>query len=533
MNRFFVGVTLSLIAVVLLAVSCVKEPTLTFKDIEQRSLKEWIAKYHPELLVNYQEEGGYYVEVLDRGVLDSASIAGKDVWLWYDFTGRDLEGNICETRDWKLAKQLGTYTDYTHYVPSFRFCGEETSSMMEGTYLATYNKLNIGYIAGVESVEGEFEVRYGTKLRLYLPSSIIATESADGGYEGQYAMEENKPLVVDLHIYGHVANPVAYEGGRVEAFAEVNGGLCEEHKAVKEESEEAKARRRRIMSRADDESTEEGEEEVDTRPLEFFDGRWHQPVDTMEHLLVNYAYSPTKSLDFNAVGADTMKYDNPMEGISENIYAAGDVYSRSDLDSRINAALVERFGAGISYDEVLEADSVKTKNTVKVWYIGRFLDGFIFDTNIDEVKEIIYGKVETEGKALSFSTRDPLSNEYILAWNYAIPTLRRGQWAAILSVSTYAYGLEGQTGSTTSTTTNSNQAYYDYANYYNYMNYMNSYYGYGYGNMYNNGYYGYNPYYYGYNYNYNTGTDESVTVTTTSTEIQAFTPLLFQVFVEK
>ena len=116
MNRFFVGVTLSLIAVVLLAVSCVKEPTLTFKDIEQRSLKEWITKYHPELLVNYQEEGGYYVEVLDRGVLDSASIAGKDVWLWYDFTGRDLEGNICETRDWKLAKQLGTYTDYTHYV---------------------------------------------------------------------------------------------------------------------------------------------------------------------------------------------------------------------------------------------------------------------------------------------------------------------------------------------------------------------------------------------------------------------------------
>lgn len=517
MNRLFVGIA-SLLAVAAMAVSCIEEPTMSFNDIEQRSLKEWINKYKPELLDSYQEEGGYYVEVLDEGVADSVAITGKDVWLWYEFTGRDLEGNICETRDWKLAKQLNTYTDYTHYVPSFRFSGKESTTMMEGTYLATFNKLN---------VDGkEFEVRYGTKLRLYLPSSIIASESADGGYEGQFEMEESKPLVVDLYVYGHVSNPVAYEGNRVEAFAKANGGLCSEHKAVKEDNEETKALRRRIISRSEE------DEEVDLRPLEFFDGRWHQPVDTMEHLLVNYSYSPAKSLDFNTVGVDTMMYD--CDNVTENMYQAGDVYANlSDVDRRINEALIERFGAGISHDEVLEADSVKTKSTVKVWYIGRFLDGFIFDTNIDEVKEIIYGKVDSEGEALTFTTANPEDNKYILAWNYSLPTLRLGQWATILTVSTYAYGLEGKTGATTSTTTNSNQAYYDYANYYNYMNYMNSYYGYGYGNMYNNGYYGYNPYYYGYNYGYNSGEDTSVTVTSTSTEIQAFTPLLFQVFVEK
>ena len=518
MKRLFVGVV-SLLAVAVMAVSCIEQPTIGFEEIEQRSLKAWITKYKPELLDNYQEEGGYYVEVLDAGVADSVAITGKDVWLWYDFTGRDLAGNICETRDWKLAKQLNTYTDYTHYVPSFRFSGKESTTMMEGTYLATFNKLNI---------DGEeFEVRYGTKMRLYLPSAIMASESADGGYEGQYAMEENKPLVVDVTIYGHVANPVAYEGSHVEAFANANGGLCTEHKAPVEQDKETNARRRSVMSRA------EGDEVVDTRPLEFFDGRWHQPIDTMEHLLVNYSYSPAhKAFNFDAVAADKLMYDR--EDVSENKYQAGEVYANiNDLDRRINEALVERFGAGISYDDVLEADSVNTKSTVKVWYIGRFLDGFIFDTNIDEVKEIIYGKVDSEGEALSFTTANPEDNKYILAWNYSIPTLRLGQWATIITVSTYAYGLEGKTGATTSTTTNSNQAYYDYANYYNYMNYMNSYYGYGYGNMYNNGYYGYNPYYYGYNYNYNSGADTSVTVTTTSTEIQAFTPLIFQIFVEK
>jgi FKBP-type peptidyl-prolyl cis-trans isomerase len=531
MNRLFVGIV-SLLAIAVMAVSCIEEPTISFDDIEQRSLKAWIEKHRPELKDNYQEEGGYYVEVLDAGCADSLAITGKDVWLWYDFTGRDLEGTICETRDWKIAKQLGTYTDYTHYVPSFRFSGKESTTMMEGTYLATFNKLTIG--------GEEFEVRYGTKLRLYLPSAIVASVGADGGYEGQYGLEESKPLVVDMSIYGHVANPVAYEGSRVEAFANVNGGLCAEHKTVKEETdknedaEKSMARRRGVITRADDngEGSDKEDEEVDTRPLEFFDGRWHQPVDTLEHLLVNYAYSPARqSFDFDAVAADKLMYNR--EEVSENKYQAGDVYANlSDVDRRINEALVERFGAGITYDEVLEADSVKTKPTVKVWYIGRFVDGFIFDTNIDEVEEIVYGKVESEGEALTFETADPLENDYILAWNYAIPTLRRGQWATILTVSTYAYGLEGQTGATTSTTTNSNQAYYDYANYYNYMNYMNSYYGYGYGNMYNNGYYGYNPYYYGYVPPVS-GENTSVTVTTTSTEIQAYTPLIFQVFVEK
>lgn len=521
MNRTIIGMVATLLTAALVAVSCIEEPTISFNDIEQRSLKAWIDKHRPDLAENYQEEGGYYVEVLDRGVQDSLPITGKDVWVWYDFTGRDLAGNIFETRNWKLAKQLGTYNVHAHYIPSFRFSGEESTTMMEGTYLATFNKLKIG--------DEELEVRYGTKLRLYLPSVIVATEGADGGYQGQYAMEENKPMVVEMHIYGHVANPVAYEGNHVEAFAKANGGLCTDHKVVKDKEDEATKAYRRSITRADG-----SEEEVDTRPLEFFDGRWHQPVDTLEHLLVNYAYSPKRTtFDFNAVGADTIMYDR--EEISENVYAAGDIYGAgiSDIDRRINEALVERFGEGITYDQVLEADSLNTKSTAKVWYIGRFLDGFVFDTNIDEVKEIVFGKVESVGTALTFETSEPLKNDYILAWNYALPTLRCGQWATILTVSTYAYGLTGQVGSTTSTTTGQNDAYYDYLNYMNYMNYMNSYYGYGYGNMYNSGYYGYNPYYYGYGYNMGNMEDTSVTVTTTSTEIQAFTPLIFQVFVEK
>jgi hypothetical protein len=496
--------------------SCVHEPTTTFDDIEQRSLKAWIEKYKPELLDNYQQEGGYYVEVLDYGVADSTAVTGKDVWLWYNFTGRDLDGNVYETRNANLAIQLGSYTEHTHYIPTFRFSGADSHTIHEGTYLATFNKL---------WVDGDsIEVRYGTKLRLYLPSSVTKGDSStsDGGYEGQFVMDENIPMVVDLELFGHVGNPVAYEGDYVKTFAEVNGGLCTEHKKeVESDTDTEKSLRRRTITRAED-------EEVDSRPLEFYDGRWHQPIDTMANLYVNYSYSPNATLMYDVLGADTLKYPN------EDIYVGGNIYtdgSMAEIDRRINEALIERFGDGITYDEVLTTDSLKAKPTAKVWYIGRFLDGFIFDTNIDEVKEIIYGEVDSEGTALSFTMANSEQNDYIAAWNYSIPTLRQGQWAAILTVSNYAYGMAGTVGSHTSSTTNSNADYYNYLNYMNYMNYMNNYYGNNYGGMYNYGYYGYDPYYYGYGYTGSTE-DTSVTVTTTSTEIPSFTPLLFQVFVE-
>lgn len=508
----------TLLAAVMLLAACVKEPTIKYEDLEQRSLKAWIEKYRPELVDNYQEDGGYYVEILDEGCLDSLPVTGKDVWLWFDFTGRDLQGNVCESRDWKIAYQQGTYTAYTRYVPAYRFSGAETHSLMEGSYLATFNELNIG---------GEkFAVRYGTKLRLYLPSAVIDTDNGikgDGGYEGQFELDGNVPMIFDMTLYGHVANPVAYEGNYVDSFANINGGLCTEHRTIVESgdgSESSSLRRRTTRAEGEEDS------EVDTRPLEFYDGRWHQPIDTLAQLYVNYTYSPARqSFDYNAIGADTMMFPN------QTTYNNGFTYgsqSLAEIDRRINEALVERFGAGLDVDKLIEADSVKGTSSAHIWYICRFLDGYVCDTNIDEVKEIVFGEVADEGSVLVFNGLDPDDNDYVPAWNYAMPTLRLGQWASILTVSTYAYGIAGKVGSHKSETT-SNNAYYDTMNYYNYMNYMNNYYGYGYGNMYNSGYYGYNPYYYG--YVPTVSESDTTTVTTTSTEIPAYTPLLFQVYV--
>ena len=142
-------------------VSCVEEPSADFPQIEQMALAAWIDKYRPDLKDNYQEKGGYYVEILDEGCADSIPVAGKSAWVWYDFTGRDLQGNVCISRNDATAMQQGTYTEYTHYVPYYRFSGEDSHTLMEGTYLAIFNELNLG--------GKSYSARYGTKMRLYLP----------------------------------------------------------------------------------------------------------------------------------------------------------------------------------------------------------------------------------------------------------------------------------------------------------------------------------------------------------------------------
>lgn len=522
MKYLFKVLSITLLTVTALA-SCVEEPSVSFNQIEQKSLAAWIDKYRPDLKDNYQEEGGYYVEILDEGCADSLPIAGKSAWVWYDFTGRDLQGNVCISRNDAIAQQQGSYTNYTHYVPYYRFCGEDSYSMIEGTYLALFNELKIG--------DKSYKARYGTKMRLYLPSSVVASGtgmSGDGGYEGQFSLDGNKPMIVEMTLYGHATNPVAYEGNHVDSFANINGGLCTEHRKDTSDDDTSTTSRRRL-TRADG---DDKEEEIDPRPLEFFDGKWHQPVDTLAQLYVKYAYSPaTDKFDFNAIGADTLMYPN------QNIYNRGKIYgskSMAAIDREINEALVERFGKGIGYDEVLTTDSVTSVAKANIWYITRLLDGYIVDTNIDEVKRIVYDEVSSEGSALQFDNSDDADNNLILAWLYSIPTLRLGQWASILTVSTYAYGISGKTGSTSSSSSSSSSSY-DWLNYYNYMNYMNSYYGYSYGGMYNNGYYGYNPYYYGYGYPSYGGDvedEETTTVVSTSTEILPYAPMLFQIYVE-
>ena len=200
-----------------------------------------------------------------------------------------------------------------------------------------------------------------------------------------------------------------------------------------------------------------------------------------------------------------------------NVYV-GSQQKADEIDRKINKALVERFGT----DE--PGELIDPEKNVRVWYIARFLDGFVQSTNIDEVKRIVYGEVESTGTYMSY-TPSLNKDKQILAWYYALPHFRYGSWGALLTVSSNAYGVVGITGTTQTSSSTNYAATYAMMNYYGMMNnyygnnYMGNYYDDYYGS-YMNGLYGgsvYNPYY----------VDNSTSTSTTITEVLPYTCLLY------
>ena len=206
--------------------SCINEESISNEEREKISLEAWIKLNKPELLDNYQEEGGYYVEILDGDKDENIPVSadGNDYgsqplmeqdtcWVYCNMTGRDINGAICMTRDGKLADMCGTFSYSTHYVPFVNYCGENNMGLLEGTYLSMRHELKIG--------DTTYKMHRGSKVRLYLPSSIAYGENGsqtEGGYEGQYSLDASRPLILDIELLSAIKNPSELELSMVKSY---------------------------------------------------------------------------------------------------------------------------------------------------------------------------------------------------------------------------------------------------------------------------------------------------------------------------
>lgn len=487
--KIAIAVAFSTIALV----SCIKEESISNKEREKVSLEAWIRLNKPELLDNYQTNGGYYVEILDGDKNENISASGNDFgseplmeqdtcWMFVNMTGRDINGTICMTRSGELADMCGTFSYFTHYVPYVSYCGSTNFGLMEGTYLATRNEFKIG--------NGTYRLRRGSKVRLYLPSSIAYGEngsSSEGGYEGQYALDASRPLVMDVEVLRAIKNPSEKELAMVKSFMGYNSQWVQAEKPEEEK----------------------GSEDDDLK-------------------LTGLHYT----LDFNPASSNIHEnYLQPhLDGLN-NMYTDTKKYADMEaLNDSINKILLKRFGEGLGKENLNDNTKVSKGGRANIWYILRFLDGFVADTNIAEIRTLVFDEKSPVCTAFSYSPSDDEGKDAgdrtaIGAWYYCIPQMHYGAYGQIVTSSGYAYGATGMLGTTT-TTESSSSSNVDYYNAMNYYNYYNSYYDY------------YNPYYNYYNYNYydydTDSSDTEITTTTTiSTEILPYTPLVFTLFVEK
>ena len=503
--------------------SCVKEPSYDSKELEARSLKAWIKKNRPDLVGNYQQEGGYYVDVLKWGEegtpingndLGSEAIMEQDTcWVFYNFTGYDLDGNVFSTRDEMIARMQATYTDRTHYVGYGNYCGkEEYYAIVEGSYLASRNKITLSqeYIARADKQSickgTELILRKGSKVRLYMPSSIgysTTGSSAEGGYEGQYSLDENAPMILDMEIMRVVKNPSDNELELVDALV----------KQCNDQNEQTVWHQ--IEEKSEDDTDDDGDTADDSSDTEDTEGE-DAEKKYLDGIYYCTDFTPTNALTHLGYGrTDQAGLNNPYKD-------SGRYADMAAFDKKLWEILDAKFADQIKETDADQAEEVGEENDALIWYVGRFLDGFIFDTNIDEVRELAFTDDEssTVGESISYSVSSS-KDEYISAWAHCIPKMRYGRWGALITTSGYAYGSAGVSAST-STSTSSAQAYNALANLYNYYSMMGS----SYYNSYS--YYNYYNYYGGYTNYYDYGD----TTTTIETEIAPYAPLVFYVFVE-
>ena len=492
--------------------SCITEESIPNNKREKISLEAWIKLNKPELVGNYQEEGGYYVEILEGDTNENIPISsdGNDFgseplmdqdtcWVYTNMTGRDINGAICMTRSGSLAEMCGTFSYSTHYVPYINYCGNNNMGLLEGTYIAMRHEFTLSddycdwyYAKYNQEIEKPYKMRRGSKVRLYLPSSIAYGESGtqtEGGYEGQYSLDASRPLVLDIEVLGAIKNPSEKELAMLKSFVGWEG---EWKQATKPESEK-----------------------VDEKDDLILKGLYY-----------NHSYNPKTDDIAN------YRYLQPHLTGLNNPYKDNKMYSNmTEVNRKINDILFERFGKGLEASERNEKNLVTKNGRANVWYVLRFLDGFVVDSNIEEIRRFVFNEQDPVCDVFSYSPSDDegkgeSERQAIGAWFYCIPEMHYGAYGQIATSSGYAYGAAGLSGTTTTETSSSNSAasYYNAMNYYNYYNsYYNSYY---------NPYYNYYDYNY-YNFNYNTPTTEEVTTKTTiSTEILPYTPLVFTIFVE-
>ncbi|MFR9603663.1 MAG: hypothetical protein SNG02_07310 [Rikenellaceae bacterium] len=412
MKYSFMKITAFVVISLTAFASCVMEPEeADYDEIEQDILDLWMAANVPEAT---RWSDGYYTQVLDEGDTSQTPIHEyADCWIRYNLDGYDFDGNLIVTRNELLAYQMGTFVDHIRYTPLFQdlyFNSDDYDDIY-----SSYDDPDVyDYLPECLNLAFKNEVlnlHKGAKLILYVPSDMIDdADYAIEGFTGQYTLGYYSPMKMIVEIVDAVEDPYAVEVAAVEEFMNLNGGFVINYREGFNEDYD------------DDYEIDSDVLEAYNNAQELIPENWSNSLDTVRNV---YLY---RRFTF----ATPLTYVNPYTSdIPESVY---NQYSMAEIDAMLKEVIDDNF-----YEGKLTSKYIGFEGSAEVWYIGRFLDGFIFDTNISDVRDL----VTDDGSAFNPGVMEWWASEasnYITAWAYSIPQLRYGQWATIITTSGNAYG---------------------------------------------------------------------------------------------
>ncbi len=351
----------------------------------------------------YRQEGGYWIEPIDLTTQEGTATNAGECWVRYNFTSRSLIGDLCHTRNETQARQEGTFNYTTYYSPISLFLTDDWDNDdyeyynyyyfyqdMVDTYTNDDFAINMALMTTELTIDGEVVNLYeGNEFYIYMPYHLRgAYYNGSGGYAGYTSLGSYRPMVSKIEIVDIIPDTSTWESEQIETFMTNNPGDW-------------------VMVQYDDD--EDGED------------------DDVEGLYINYGYTPET----------TYVFTNPYDYGEMPSFSYYGIEGIDQLDEAINTELIDEYGLGES-----EGEYVGEEDEASIWYILRTLDGFIIDTNITAVGTYAFGSTSNCGTALGYTAEDDYS-DYIDAWFYAVPKLKYGAWASILTTSDYAYGVYG------------------------------------------------------------------------------------------
>ncbi|MFI3269326.1 MAG: hypothetical protein SNG14_00505 [Rikenellaceae bacterium] len=366
-----------------------------FDEIEQSVLDAWIATNRPEL-VSSQQEDGYYIEFED-GVTTSGEAIEQGGYISYKITTCDMDGNIYNNRDETMAVQQGVYNRYTRYAAMTDYV-PSTSDDIDADEALEYAFMSSELI--INGVTTAVEFKAGTKFSLYTRSELAGTVNGLSGYAGQYLHSGYRPVRFDIEVTEVQNYPADTQKDHIDDFIALNSATYPTKDWTLLNSEGAHYIRLNTNYIP-----------IDGTPLQF-----------------ENEYQYEKLLRDNTVQTDLPQ-------------------TLAGLKQMITEEVLELYEED---EDDMSDDVIGSSNSSCIWYIARTLDGFIVDSNIEEVQWLIYG-TSTSNTSYLYYTADDDEDDYISAWYHAIPNIRYGEWAAFLTTSTNAYSYTGVSASDSST----------------------------------------------------------------------------------
>lgn len=424
---------------------------LDYDDVELLVLSEIMASFYPDA---YYQVDGFYVEPIDMSAKEGIPTnGGEGYWIRYDILSTKLNGDICNTRNATMAKQQGTFNYYTRYAPALQILSNVEYDDYDAIDDAGFDPMTdlltvdaIDYMCQNSNITlgGEVTNIYaGNEFKLFVPSALQGYyANGTGGYAGQNSISTTETMISTIKITEVIADIEETEISDIDLFIANNTDDTNAWTAVT----------KYLEYEEDEEYYFEYEDDVDEDEY-YLCQCGHEAFEVGDHLhvFVNQGYEP--STVYNFTNPYNYQY---LEDYDLTSFADADARF-TYVDDLITAALEslvvdedENYTEDtfeLSTDE--EDDIIDPETSASIWYVLRTLDGFVVDTNIMEVKEIVYGD-DTMGSAISYNPSSS-SYSYVAAWYAGLIELKYGQWASILTKSTYAYGALGQTGSSAST----------------------------------------------------------------------------------